>query len=150
MHRELFIHVHAGSTRLIAVKATLDSDHLSQHIGPIFGQVADALDHAFGALEIPIATYAESDAGMDVVVGHSAPLPAPAGTEIVDLPEVTAVCGVPLAAMTGIRASWRSPHRWIVDNVYEFDGPCRELYVRAIPDNQTDWDTELQQPVRMD
>ena len=115
MHRELFIHFHAGSTRLIAVKATLDSDHLSQHIGPMFGQVADALDHAFSALEIPIATYAESDAGMDVVVGHSAPLPA--GTEIVDLPEVTAVCGVPLAAMTGIRALWQSPYRWIVDNV---------------------------------
>lgn len=144
MHRELFIHVHAGSTRLIAVKVTLDSDHLLQHIGPMFGQVADARDHTFGELEISIATSAESDAGMDVVVGHSAPLPAPTGTEIVDLPEVTAVCGVHLAAMTGIRASWQSQHRWIVDSGYEFDGSCRELYVRAIPDNQTDWVTRLQ------
>jgi hypothetical protein len=32
---------------------------------------------------------------------------------------------------------------------YEFDSPCREPYVRTIPDDQADWVTELQQPVRM-
>ena len=59
------------------------------------------------------------------------------------------MCGVHPAAMIGIRASWQSQHRRIVDNGYEFDGPCRKLCVRPIPDNQTDWVTELQQPVRM-
>ena len=28
------------------------------------------------------------------------------------------------------------------------DGPCRELYVRAVSEDQSDWVTELQQPVR--
>ena len=135
-------------TRLVAVRATLDPDRLAEYIGPMFNQVADALDHALGALEVPVATYAESDAGTDVVVGYGAPGPAPAGTEVVDLPEVTAVCGVHLGTMTGIHASWQSLHRWIVDNGYEFDGPCRELYVRAISDDQSDWVTELQQPVK--
>ena len=81
----------------------------------------------FVALEIPIATYAESNADAGVVVGYCAPLPAPTGTVIVGPPEVTAVCGLHLGAMTGICASWQSLHRWIADNGYEFDNPCREL-----------------------
>ena len=29
----------------------------------------------------------------------------------------------------------------------QYAGPCREVYVRAIPPDQSDWVTELQQPV---
>ncbi len=39
-------------------------------------------------------------------------------------------------------------HRWAVENGYEYDGPCRELYLRAESEVQHDWVTELQQPVR--
>lgn len=121
MHRELSIHVHAGSTRLIAVKATLDSDHRSQYIGPMFGQVADALDHAFGALEIPIAPVKSPEPAW---ISWSGTALRSRPGKIVDLPDVTAACGVHLAAMTGIRGSWQSQHRWIVDNSYDFDRSC--------------------------
>jgi effector-binding domain-containing protein len=50
--------------------------------------------------------------------------------------------------MDRIGESWQAMHRWLVDNKYEYAGPCRELYVRAVSDDQQDWVTELQQPVR--
>jgi effector-binding domain-containing protein len=49
--------------------------------------------------------------------------------------------------MARIGESWQALHRWVSDNGYRYDGPCRELYVRAESDDQSDWVTELQQPV---
>jgi effector-binding domain-containing protein len=134
-------------TRLIAVTARLDSDQLSDTIGPMFDRVATALRHEPGALDTPIATYVESEKGTDVVVGYSNPGPPPAGTLVVDLPEVTAVCGFHFGPMTGIRTAWHNLHSWALENGYTFAGPCRELYVRAVTDDQSDWITELQQPI---
>lgn len=133
--------------RLVASTATLEPDRLGEHIGPMFDTVAAALQHARGTLDTPIAAYAETEAGMDVVVGYENPGPPPDGTQIIDLPKVEAVCGVHLGAMTGIQASWQDLHRWVIENGDTFAGPCRELYVRAERDDQTDWVTELQQPV---
>lgn len=134
--------------RLIARTATLDPDRMGEHIGPMFDAVADAIAHAPGALETPVATYALTDDGMDVVVGYATSLSqAPQGTELIDLPAVQAVCGVHLGPMTTIHESWQEMHRWIVDNGYEPAGSCRELYVRAEAEDQADWVTELQQPV---
>lgn len=135
------------ATRLVARTATLDPDRLGEHIGPMFEAVAAALHYAEGSLETPIATYAEGEEGMDVVVGYTNPGPAPSGTDLVDLPEVTAVCGEHHGPMSGIRASWQALHRWIIDNGYTMTGSCRELYVRAESADQADWVTELQQPV---
>jgi len=135
------------SMRLVAKTATLDADRLGEHIGPMFDAVAAALRHISGSLSTPIATYAESEAGMDVVVGYAYSGPAPDGTEVVELPEATAVCGLHLGPMTGIRASWQDLHRWVITNGYNFAGPCREFYVRAESEDQGDWVTELQQPV---
>lgn len=135
------------ATELIARTATLQPEVLAEHIGPMFDAVATALRHAPGALDAPIATYNETESGMEVAVGYANPGPAPDGTEAISLPEVTAVCGVHLGPMTGIRASWQDLHRWVLHNGYTFAGPCREWYVRAEDDDQADWVTELQQPV---
>ena len=135
------------AVRLVALTATLDPDRMSEHIEPMFDAVAAALRQICGSLSTPIATYAETEAGMDVVVGYAYPAPPPDGTEVVQLPETTAVCGVHLGPMTGIQASWQSLHHWVIDNGYTFAGPCRELYVRAESADQADWVTELQQPI---
>ena len=135
------------AVRLIARTATLDPDRLSTSIAPMFDSVAGALGHAEGALDTPIATYAEAEAGLEVVTGYAGSGPAPEGTEIVELPEVSAVCGVHLGPMTGIQDSWQQLHRWVLANGYSYAGPCRELYVKAESDDQSDWVTELQQPV---
>ena len=113
----------------------------------MFDEVSAALRHVDGALDTPVATYAEVDEGMEVRVGYAWGGPAPQGTEAVDLAEATAVCGVHLGEMARIGESWQALHRWVTDNGYRYDGPCRELYVRAESEDQADWVTELQQPV---
>lgn len=135
------------AVRLVAQPAVMSLSQIGERVGPMFDAVADALQHAPGALDTPVATYAETEAGMDVVVGYANPGPAPEGTELISLPESTAVCGVHLGPMSGIGASWQALHRWVVANGYTFTGPCRELYVRAESQDQADWVTELQQPV---
>ncbi len=135
------------AVRLIARTATLDPDRLGDFIGPMFDSVAGALGDACGALATPIATYAETPAGMDVVTGYVGSGPAPEGTEIVELPEGDAVCGVHLGPMTSIQDSWQQLHRWVLTQGYRYAGPCRELYVKAESEDQSDWVTELQQPV---
>jgi len=136
------------AVRLAAVTDTLDPAELGQRIEPMFTHVQSELRSVHASLAVPMATYAESEAGMDVVVGFAydgEPLP---GLEVVDLPKATAVCGVHLGQMDRIGESWQALHRWVVDNSYEYSGPSRELYVRAVSDDQSDWVTELQQPVR--
>ncbi len=83
---------------------------------------------------------------MDVAVGYAydgGPLP---GLEIFEVPVATAVCGVHFRPPSRIRESWQAMHRWLGDNNYGYAGPCRELHVRAVSDDQQDWVTELQQP----
>lgn len=135
------------AVRLAALTDTLDPAELGLRIGQMFGQVQSQLNVAHASLTTPIATYAETEAGMDVVVGYvygGSPLP---GLDLVDLPAATAVRGVHLGPMSRIGESWQAMHRWLVENNYDYAGPCRELYVRADSEDQQDWVTELQQPV---
>ena len=118
--------------RLVARTATVDADRLGEHIEPMFDTVAAALRHICGSLSTLIAIYAETEAGMDVVVAYACDGPPPEGTEIVELPEVTAVCGVHLGPKARIQESWQDLHRWILNNGYTFAGPSREFYVRGI------------------
>ncbi len=135
------------AVRLVARTATLDADQLGENIGAMFDSVAAGISHLPGSLATPIATYAETEAGMDVVVGYVYAGDPPAGTEVVHLPAVTAVCGVHLGPMSSIRESWRALHRWVAENGYSNSGPCREHYVRSEGDDQSNWVTELQQPI---
>ncbi|OFE15603.1 hypothetical protein BA895_22110 [Humibacillus sp. DSM 29435] len=136
------------AVRLAALTGMLEPAELGQHIGPMFDQVKSQLNAAGASLETAIATYAEAEEGMDVVVGYGYEGPPLVGLEQVDLPAATAVCGVHLGPMSQINESWQAMHRWAVENAYENDGPCRELYLRAESEDQHDWVTELQQPVR--
>lgn len=135
------------SVRLVGRTATLAPDQLAAHIEPMFDAVGRALTAVGGSLATPIATYAESEAGMDTVVGYAWSGPPPHGTEVIELASASAVCGVHLGPMTDIQDSWQQLHRWVIDNGYAFAGACRELYVKAESDDQHDWVTELQQPV---
>ena len=134
--------------RLAAVTGTLDPGRLGDLIEPMFEQARSVLEIADASLAIPVATYEETDDGMDVVVGYAYGGDDPGDLQIVDLPSVTAVCGVHRGPMSGISESWQGLHRWVVENHYDHAGPCREVYVRAESEDQEDWVTELQQPVR--
>ncbi|WP_338040976.1 GyrI-like domain-containing protein [Microbacterium maritypicum] len=58
------------------------------------------------------------------------------------------MCGIHLGSMEHIAESWHAIHTEIFARGLVHDGPCRELYVRAVSEDQSDWVTELQQPVR--
>ena len=133
--------------RLAAYTDTLDPETMAQHIGPMFDRAVEALVSVGATPMTPIATYEESDSGMDVVVGFAHTGEAPEGMEIIEVPGGRAVCGVHLGTMQRIEESWQALHSWIVENGHAFAGPCRELYVRSDSEDQADWVTELQQPV---
>ena len=118
-------------------------------VGPLFDRIANVITAEGGPLDTPIASYAMSEGGLSITVGYAyAGEPQP-GIEIVELPAIEdAVCGVHLGSMDGIADSWQAVHAEIIARGRTPNGPCRELYVRAAPEHdQSDWVTELQQPV---
>lgn len=121
---------------------------LSSVVGPLFDDVADRIGHIPGALETPIATYEMVDGGLAIVVGYAYDGEAPEGTEVVELPEQLAVCTEHHGHLSGIGDSWMALHEWIGAAGHEFDGACREHYVVAEMEDQSDWIVELQQPIR--
>jgi len=136
------------AVRLAAGAATVaDQEQVSDVIGPIYGRVAAALGPDLGKAPA-VAQYDVGESGMHLVAGFPYDGPARDGFEIVELPAVqTAMCGVHLGAMDRIAETWQALHAEIVARGYTPSGPCRELYLRSEPEPQTDWVTELQQPV---
>ena len=117
-------------------------------VGPLFDDVAEVLASAGACLDTPIAQYEMGEDGIRIVAGYAVDSVEPDGVETVDLPFVpAAICGVHLGSMDRIGESWQAVHAEIIARGFAPSGPCREVYVRAVPDDQADWVTELQQPV---
>lgn len=136
------------AVRLVAASAPADPSDMPSVLGGLFDRVSDAIGAVSGAFETPVAVYDLTDDGMTVTCGYARSGEAPEGTHEVILPAVDdAVCGIHLGPMDGITASWQAVHEAIAARGLRPSGPCREFYVRSYPDDQTDWVTELQQPV---
>jgi DNA-binding transcriptional MerR regulator len=135
------------AVRLVAQSRVMQRDDIGPNLESMFESVTRAIGDVPGAFEVPMATYAETEDGLEVVAGFVGAGPAPEGCELVEHPEATAVCGVHLGEMSRIGESWQALHRWVVENGWTYAGPCREVYVRAVSPDQADWVTELQQPV---
>lgn len=135
--------------RLAARRGAVGSQpEVAGFVGPAFDAVASIIGDERGSLETPIAQYDNGEDSVSIVAGYAYAGPARDGFEIVELPAVdAAVCGIHLGPMTGIAGSWQAIHTEIVARGFVPSGPCRELYVRAVSDDQSDWVTELQQPV---
>ncbi|WP_309127267.1 MerR family transcriptional regulator [Microbacterium sp.] len=137
------------AVRLAARTAVVSEQaEIAPIVGPSFDDVAEALDAVGASLSTPIAQYASGEHGMHLTVGYEYSGPAVQGVEIVELPaSETAICGVHLGSMDTIQRSWMALHEEIIARGFVPSAPCRELYVRAVSDDQADWVTELQQPV---
>jgi DNA-binding transcriptional MerR regulator/predicted transcriptional regulator YdeE len=137
------------AVRLAAIRTVVaDQPAVAGVVGPAFDAVAEIIGDAH-SLATPIAEYETLDDGLQVIVGYAYTGPAQDGFEIIELPAAAeAVCGIHLGSMDHIAESWHAIHTEIFARGLVHDGPCRELYVRAVSDDQSDWVTELQQPVR--
>ncbi|MCD2169339.1 MerR family transcriptional regulator [Microbacterium sp. JC 701] len=134
----------------LAARRTIapSSAAIADIVGPAFDEVAAVIGDVGGALETPIAQYTAVEDGLEIVAGYVYSGAAREGIDLVDLAAVDqAVCGIHLGPMDGIAESWQSIHSQILARGFVPAGPCRELYVRAESDDQSDWVTELQQPV---
>lgn len=126
-----------------------DQPEVASFVGPSFDAVAQIIGDEHGTLETPLALYETVENGLHIIAGYAYLGPAREGFEIIELPAVeVAVCGVHLGSMEHIAESWQALHAEIFARGLVQSGPCRELYVRATSEDQTDWVTELQQPVR--
>ena len=144
-----FIEKPLPALRLAARTATIAPEEVGLHVGPMFEAVRDALPDTPGAFDTPIAEYRLTEDAMHLTVGYAYGGEPLDGIEIVELPaERSAVCVIHLGEMSGIRDTWHALHAEMLARGFEPSAPGRELYVRAIDDDQSDWVTELQQPVR--
>jgi effector-binding domain-containing protein len=124
-------------------------------VGPLFPEVASALSHAgilphhFGP---GIADYATSPGGqVDIRAGFVVPrsIEAVPGVDVADWPAFDeAAVLVHHGDMTTIGDSWQRLMVWVGENGYEMVAPGREVYLTEGDVPQSEWDTELQQPVR--
>lgn len=119
-------------------------------VGPTFDAVGKILTdaHGPGMLETPIARYEMTDDGMTAVIGYEYGGEPLDGIEIVELPAAPeAACTVHVGTMQGIGATWQALHTEMAARGWAPSAGGRELYVRAEREDQSDWVTELQQPV---
>lgn len=118
-------------TRLLAASGRPDAEHVS-----------------------PIATYEPSDDGLMRVtanfpVTRDGQFDAVPDARIVDLPAVAkALTVIHRGDMAGIGATWQELTRRAEELGHQIVQTCREVYLATPPGDQSDWVTELQQPVR--
>lgn len=126
-----------------------EQPQIAEVVGPSFDAIASIIGSTPGALETPVAAYNMTEEGTEVTVGYAYSGPEQQGFELITLrQEPEAFVTVHMGPMMQIHHSWQALHEEILARGYEPSGPCRELYVRAESADQSDWVTELQQPVR--
>ncbi len=121
-------------------------EEIGPRIGPLFGQVYQAVLASGGRPGPGISYYRVDDEGMEVHAGyvHADAVP---GLDLVELPAVAeAVTQVHLGPMATIGESWQAFGAWLEENGAEPVGASRELYLETPPDNEDAWVSELQMP----
>ncbi|MFC9934901.1 MerR family transcriptional regulator [Glutamicibacter sp. NPDC127525] len=147
MSRIEIIHKPLPAVRLAAGRFTVsEQPEIAGRIGPLFDRIAQSIQGQ--SLATPIAQYNGTEDGVEVIAGYATNAPNLADVEIIELPAVPeAICGVHLGSMDTIHESWQAVHEEVLARGLVPTGPCREVYVRAISEDQGDWVAELQQPV---
>jgi DNA-binding transcriptional MerR regulator/effector-binding domain-containing protein len=128
-------------------------ENISPLIDGLLGGLVDALDRAKTAYREPgIFWYEPAGDGpeMHVAVSFTAvgePVPG-AGYEIVELPAVEKAAIYPYRGeMAGIGTAWMQLAEAVAAEGHHLTGPIREIYLESQPLPQSEWLTELVQPV---
>src|SRR4051812_17737264 len=125
-----------------------------QHIGPVIQPLYPELMRQLAAAGVTptgyaIAYYEDSPDG--IVVHASIPVNADRHDgypfAIVDLPAAEVAAVVHRGPMDSILATLDGLARWIGDSGYETVGLHREVYLDTTCEDQSDWVTEIQEPI---
>lgn len=130
-------------------------EHVGPVVGPMFPEVAGRVAQAGVAVDgPPLAEYAadESGDGSGALVTVAFPVPvsttAVPGLEVDTLPGIDqAAVTVYHGAMTGIGEAWTAFMDRLTADGYVLTGACREVYLSEPGAPESEWDTELIQPV---
>ena len=147
----LYVHDVGGILTLVFEEnGELCFEVTSDDFDPMFDDIAAIIGGVPGALDTPVALYETVEEGTRVTAGYVYKGEAREGFDIVEIPAAdAAICGVHLGSMDRIGNSWQALHTDLLARGYVPSAACRELYVRSYPEDQTDWVTELQQPVEL-
>jgi len=125
-----------------------------QHIGPVIQPLYQELMGRFEAAGTTpvghaIAYYEDSPDG--IVVHAAVPVnAAPGGGHpfaVVDLPAVEAATAIHRGPMDNVLGTLDALARWIEENGYRTVGLHREVYLDTTAADQSDWVTEIQEPI---
>jgi DNA-binding transcriptional MerR regulator len=131
-----------------------------ENIGPVVGPMYPEAEGMLDAAGITgygpaIALYEADESGEGTGVRVIAGFVVPEGTGEVPGLELHELAGVEQAAVTvhrgevtGIGDSWMALTDWIAQNGYELAGVCREVYWTPGDRPQSEWVTDLVQPVQ--
>lgn len=133
-------------------------ENIGPVVGPMFPEVGAALERAglrpdgYGPA---VALYASDESGDGTGALVTAGFVVPPGTadlagvDVADLPGIgQAAVTVHRGEMSSIGESWEALVQWIHANGYELAGVCREVYWTPGDRPQSEWVTDLVQPVQ--
>ncbi|MGC5221337.1 MerR family transcriptional regulator [Micromonospora sp. DT81.3] len=137
----------------VATAPGFGPENISPVIGPLFDNLYDALSRSGAAFEETGIAWYEQGENPDTVYVHAG---FPAGSDardgdgfrVLELPALAgAATTVHHGDMSSIGDSWGALMEGVEREGYRMSGPSREVYLRSQPLPQTEWVTELQQPV---
>jgi DNA-binding transcriptional MerR regulator len=137
---------------LTATAAGFEPSSITPVIGPLYDQLYSELGRATVKPAGPGIAYYEQAQDGAVVVHAGVTVNAAAADgqafTIVDLPEIEqAATIVHRGPMDNVLTTVQTLARWIEDNGYRSAGLNREFYLECGCSDQSDWVTELQEPV---
>ncbi|GAB3805307.1 MerR family transcriptional regulator [Humibacter antri] len=131
--------------------------NVSPVIGPMFPESAERIQAAgIDAFGPAVALYEADESGDGTGALVTAGFVVPEETMSIDGLDVVMLPGIAQAAVTvhrgevaGIGESWNALIGWAREHGYELDGICREVYWTPGDRPQSEWVTDLIQPVRV-
>lgn len=129
--------------------------NISPVVGPMFPESADLI-RAAGIVDFgpAVALYEADESGDGTGAIVTAGFVVPDGTRSIEGLEVHTLPGIAQAAVTvhrgevsGIGESWDALVGWASENGFELAGVCREVYWTPGDRPQSEWVTDLVQPV---
>ncbi|MGH3656162.1 MAG: MerR family transcriptional regulator [Micromonosporaceae bacterium] len=140
---------------LTAVAASYEPPDIGPVISPLYDELCGRLDRAGVEITGPAIAYYEDapDGGILVHAGMTVNADPSEKYDfaIVDLPSVPeAATAVHHGSMDAVSTTYGALAKWIQANSYRGTGFAREYYIKAAPADQSEWVTELQEPIARD